>query len=371
LSGQHIVVPENAQPTLVVLSTAPQLPEAVLELSRRQGWTPCRLQAPSELAELLSTVRPTALAWDLTQANFNDWDIIQKIRVLPQLAQLPFIVYGAAWPTLADSAVGLTDFLVKPLPRQTLLDTIGALRPAANAGPILIVDDDAQARDLYARLITEAFPGYRVRQAEDGAVALQILDEVTPVLVILDLQMPNVDGFIVLEQLRTRSATRRTPVVVMSGRSLSFEDVQRLDKLYVTFHSKHLLSEDETTAVLHRALAIDHALPPQTSIVVKQTLAYLQQNYHRTISRQELATAVGVSKDYLSHIFQQELGLSPWEYLLRYRIQQAKKLLPTTHDSITEIAAQVGFDDLSYFNRVFRKHVGCSPSQYRENPAQD
>ena len=182
--------------------------------------------------------------------------------------------------------------------------------------------------------------------------------------------MPEVDGFAVLEHMRARPAIRRVPVVVMSGRTLSFEDVRRLDHMYVTFQSKDLLSDDETAAAFHRALAGADALPPQTSLVVKHTIAYLQQNYHHAISRQELAAAVGVSKDYLSHIFRQELGLSPWEYLTRYRIQQAKALLRRTHESVTAIALQVGFDDLSYFNRVFRKHVGCSPSVYRERPAE-
>ena len=83
-----------------------------------------------------------------------------------------------------------------------------------------------------------------------------------------------------------------------------------------------------------------------------------------------LAAAVGVSKDYLSHIFHQELGFSPWEYLNRYRIERAKTLLRETTRSITEIAIQVGFDDLSYFSRVFTKHAGCSPRTYREQGRQ-
>jgi AraC-like DNA-binding protein len=100
--------------------------------------------------------------------------------------------------------------------------------------------------------------------------------------------------------------------------------------------------------------------------VVKHAVAYLHQSYNHPISRQELAAAVGVSKDYLSHIFHQELGISPWEYLNRYRIKQAKALLLNSNESVMNIAAQVGFNDLSYFNRVFHKHVGCSPRTFRE-----
>lgn len=371
LSGQPVTIALSAHPVLVVLSDRETPPDSILDLSRRQNWALHRVQSRSDLTTLLATLRPVALAWDLSHARLSDWDLIQKIRAVPQLAQLPFILFGTERSTAGDSGAGLANFLVKPLSRQTLLDTITALRPTAQAGPVLVVDDDAQARELYAQLIAEAFPGVSIRLAEDGAVALKILDEVTPALVILDLQMPNVDGFTVLENLRARSATRRTPVVVMSGRTLSFEDVKRLDHLHVTFHSKGLLSEEETTTALHQALVGANALPPQTSAVVKYVVAYLQQNYQRAISRQEVAAAVSVSKDYLSHIFQQELGLSPWEYLNRYRIQQAKALLSNSRTSITDIAAQVGFDDLSYFNRVFRKHVGCAPGQYREHPAPD
>lgn len=369
LSGRTVVVPENAQPVLVVISASDSPPTAICDLSQRRGWAIHRLHAQADLPTLLRTIRPVALAWDLANASLSDWNLIQAIRALPQLATLPFILYGTDQLAAPDSSIGLTNFLVKPLSQQTLLDTINGLRPSMASGPVLIVDEDPQARELYSRLVTQALPGYPIRTAEGGAAALEQLDRETPALVILHMMMPGVDGFTVLEKMRARPATQRVPVVIMSGRTLSFDDVRRLDHMYVTFLSKNLLSEDETAAAFHQASVGANTLPPQTSLAVKQVIAYLQQNYQRPISRQELAAAVGVSKDYLSHIFRQELGLSPWEYLTRYRIQKAKTLLLSTRETITVIAGQVGFDDLSYFNRVFRKHVGCTPSAYRERPS--
>jgi AraC-like DNA-binding protein len=73
-----------------------------------------------------------------------------------------------------------------------------------------------------------------------------------------------------------------------------------------------------------------------------------------------------MSEDYLSRAFSQELGLSPWEYLNRYRIAQAKELLRHTADSVTVIGRRVGFSDPAYFSRVFRRLVGVSPSAYRQ-----
>jgi signal transduction histidine kinase/AraC-like DNA-binding protein/ABC-type sugar transport system substrate-binding protein len=367
LSGRVAVIRPAAQPTLVIISAYEQPVAPVRDLCQRQGWEIARLHPGDDLHQLLRRVQPIALAWDLAHAGQSDWDIIQQIRELPQLGQIPLIVYGQDQPDAPDPSVGLTNFLVKPLIGLALIDMIAAMRPAAGAGaPVLIVDDDPQARQLYQGLVATALPNYPIRTAAGGAAALSVLAEETPCLVILDLIMPEIDGFTVLEHLRAEPSTRRIPVLVMSGRTLSREDIQRLDHSFVTFQSKEILSPSEAGASFQRALAVTDALPQQTSALVKQAIAYLQERYMQPISRRQLAAEIGVNKDYLSHIFHQELGISPWDYLNRYRVRQAKLLLRDTNQSITEIATQVGFEDLSYFSRVFNKHAGCSPRAYRE-----
>jgi AraC-like DNA-binding protein len=167
--------------------------------------------------------------------------------------------------------------------------------------------------------------------------------------------------------MRANEQTRRTPVLVLTGRMLTLEDIKQIEQhAMVAFQGKGVLSEEETTAFLHRLLLGEDALPPHTSGLVKRAVAYLHQNYHKPLSRWEIANAIGVSENYLTHIFGRELGLSPWQYLNRYRIRQARELLRRTNDSVTAVALQVGFNDPAYFSRVFRKQVGVSPSTYRE-----
>jgi transcriptional regulator GlxA family with amidase domain len=103
-----------------------------------------------------------------------------------------------------------------------------------------------------------------------------------------------------------------------------------------------------------------------TSALVKHAVAFLHQNYSRTIARWELAEAANVSEDYLSRVFNREIGLSPWEYLNRYRIWHARELLERTNDGINAVARQVGFHDQRYFARVFRKVTGMGPQEYRD-----
>ncbi len=151
------------------------------------------------------------------------------------------------------------------------------------------------------------------------------MNEELPALVLLDLVMPGLGGADVLDQMRADPRLRKVPVIILSNKVISLEDVKRLEKHYqVVFQSKGIWSETETVSALHRALFGMDVLPPHTSALVKQAVVYLQENYTRLLSRWEIADAVGVSEDYLSRVFNRELGLTPWDYLNRYRILRAK-----------------------------------------------
>ncbi len=367
LSGGPVRIASKADhPVLVLLSSREQPPQALLELSQRRRLVIRRLEPGDDLDALLTEVQPMALAWDMAGASLGDWTLIQRLRSHAQLCQLPFILYSHDEAGSSGLSTGITDVIMKPVHGKTLLEMLESMRPRSGAGPLLIVDDDPQARQLYQRLAADALPGCPVIAAENGAAALAILGQETPCLVILDLTMPEVDGFTVLERMRLNPRTRQVPVLVMSGRMLSLEDVRRLDYAQVTFHSKELLSTDEAVASLQRALAGEQTLPQPTSILVKHALAYLHQNFAKPLTHREIAQAVGVSKNYLGEIFRQELGFSLWDCLTRFRLQKAKELLRSTGDSITSVAAQAGFEDSAYFSRVFRKHVGMSPQEYRK-----
>jgi YesN/AraC family two-component response regulator len=196
-----------------------------------------------------------------------------------------------------------------------------------------------------------------------------MMEQQIPSLVILDLVMPGLNGFDVLDRMRADSQTRQVPVMILSNKLLNLDDVKRIERhALVTLQSKGILSEAEIVTALNRALFGSDTLPQQTSALVKRAVAYLHQNYARPLARWEIAEAIDVSEDYLSRVFRQELGLSPWDYLNRYRVYQAKELLRSTSESIRSIARQVGFRDQAYFSRVFHKLTGLSPNAFREHP---
>jgi AraC-like DNA-binding protein len=180
--------------------------------------------------------------------------------------------------------------------------------------------------------------------------------------------MPKLSGADVLDQMRADTDLRQVPVIILSNKVLGLDDVKRIEShTRVTLQSKGIWSDEETVTALNRAIFGVDNLPAHTSALVKQAIAYLHQNYTRPVSRWEIAEAVGASEDYLSRVFHRELGISPWDYLNRYRVLQSKKQLLNTTESVGAIARQVGFKDQAYFSRVFHKVTGMSPQKYRDS----
>jgi transcriptional regulator GlxA family with amidase domain len=166
--------------------------------------------------------------------------------------------------------------------------------------------------------------------------------------------------------MRADERAQRVPVVILSGRQL-LERCQTPEHAAVTLHSKDILSEDELIASLQTAAFGPQPLPLQTSVLVKRAIVFIQRNSTRPLTRREVADGLGVSEDYLTRIFSLELGISPWDYLNRYRIARAKKLLRETEDQLSRLEA-AGFSDPAYFSRVFRRITGVAPRTYRERP---
>lgn len=362
------VAGQSREAAVLLISAQDETPSALAAWARHRGAHIRRLRLLDEPDALLQELQPAALAWDLTDVGQDSWSQIERFRTYQEYFQAPLLLYSRERGIIPNQGFGMTNILAKPLDQQTFLGTIGALRLADARGPILIVDDDAPTREFYSNLISREFPDFPVLAAPNGAVAGAMAAREAPSLVILDLMMPEVDGFEVLARLRQDPQTRQVPVLVLSGRMLSLEDIRRLDYAHVVFQGKEMLSEEEAVAQIRQVMSGSMGLPPQTSLLVKRALVYLYQHYREMLSRQQIAEAVGVNQDYLSRIFQQELGLSPRAYLNRYRILQAKALLRTTSQSITDVALQVGFDSPGYFSRVFRQAVGRSPSAYQQRP---
>ena len=98
-----------------------------------------------------------------------------------------------------------------------------------------------------------------------------------------------------------------------------------------------------------------------------EALKYIRENYHQNLTLESVAQQIYISPYYLSHMFREELGITFVEYLTMVRMEEAKRLLMDSSLSVVAIASQVGYEDASYFSKVFKKYVGMSPNRYRKN----
>jgi YesN/AraC family two-component response regulator len=237
---------------------------------------------------------------------------------------------------------------------------------AADGHSILIVDPDPCILEAYTCLLQAIWPECLVFQALDERVALDILCCIRPSLVLLDLILPNGDGFGMLEAMRSDERLPAIPVIVLTAQVLTQPDMARLNDESAVILIKGVFTAEEMLAHIKQALAGGKKSGGVTRRIVRKAMAYIHEHYAEPLTRDTLANFAAVSSRHLTRCFDIEVGISPVAYLNRYRIREAKRLLRGSEKSIIEIARAVGFSNHAYFDVVFRREVGLAPSNYRQ-----
>lgn len=309
---------------------------------------------------------PDALVLDAPATKLS-WELIGSLKEDAATQDIPLLFYSMYQEQDAGSMLAF-DYLSKPIGINTLarvLERYGVGEAGLSEPTILIVDDDPRILDLHSELIKTVLPHARVLRAANGRIALETMEREQPSLVLLDLMMPGLDGFSVVQRMQANEKLRTIPVIVLTAQVLTQADMERLNQGVEAVLSKGLFTSQETMAHIEQALAHHQRLSTDTRQVVRKAMAYIHEHYAESVTREQLADYVGVSPRHLTRCFDEETGIAPMTYLNRYRILQAKRLLRLGAKSIVAIAAEVGFSTSAYFAEVFRREVGLSPREYQ------
>ncbi len=328
---------------------------SMVQIDQGDDWLSPLLKAP-----------PGAVVLDMAIAPAQGWNVLKMLKENPTTRTIPLLFYSL---TKDKGAMLELDYLTKPVGMAELGLALEYQKLTADESKtekvFLIVDDDPATLEMHVRIVQSQLGAHKVLKARNGREALEVMQQQRPDLVLLDLMMPELDGFGVLEAMREKDGTRDIPVIVLTGQILTEKEMARLNRGVATVLGKGLFSVEETLSHIDAALARKRKLGSEAQRLVRQAMAYLHEHYAEPISREDLARHLGMSGDYLTLCFRKEVGMAPIAYLNRYRVNQAKVLLAESDKSVTEIAMAVGFSDSSYFGRVFRRQVGVTPDAYR------
>jgi CheY-like chemotaxis protein len=157
----------------------------------------------------------------------DGWAVLTALKADSDLADIPVIMLTIVDDKNLGYALGAADYLTKPIDRARLVTILKKYRCEAPPCPVLVVEDDAQIREMLRRILAKE--GWLVSEAEHGRVALERVAENRPELILLDLMMPEMDGFQFIEELRKQEAWRSIPIIVVTAKDLTEEDRLRLN----------------------------------------------------------------------------------------------------------------------------------------------
>ncbi|MCA9719305.1 MAG: response regulator, partial [Myxococcales bacterium] len=231
----------------LVIDDDPAVHALVREPLARRGLQTVSAMDGYEGLSLARALRPTIILLDLFMPGIDGWEVLNKLRADPTVANIPTVLVSIAAEEARGFALGATEYLSKPIRIDQLVDVVERHR-GGGMGSVLVVDDDPSCREIITR--TASAEGWRVRTAADGAAAIAAIEQERPAVVLLDLMMPEVDGFAVVEHVRATPTLRELPIVVISALDLDRDARAKLEGRVQAIIHKERLSVDELVARL-------------------------------------------------------------------------------------------------------------------------
>ncbi len=213
--------------TVLVIDDEPATRDLMNRFLAREGFQVVTAAGGKEGLRLARELRPAVITLDVMMPDLDGWTVLTALKSDPGLADIPVIMVTIMDDRNLGYALGASDYLIKPVERERLVAVLKRYRCAQPPCPILIVEDDATTREMMRRMLEKE--GWAVNEAENGRVGLERVASRRPELILLDLMMPEMDGFAFVAELRKRENGRTIPIVVVTAKDLTVEDRLRLN----------------------------------------------------------------------------------------------------------------------------------------------
>jgi len=195
-----------------------------------EGYDVASAASGAEVIEKARQLRPSAITLDILMPGGSGFETLFKLKNTPDVAHIPVIVVSVVDQKQMGFTLGAAEYLVKPVQRSALLEAVRKhVRPQAGTlSNVLVVDDDRETRDLVSDILSSS--GYTPHLASSGKEAFRLLSEVHVDAILLDLVMPEMDGFEVLSKIKENPALGVIPVFVVTAKDLTNEELKLLQR---------------------------------------------------------------------------------------------------------------------------------------------
>jgi signal transduction histidine kinase/CheY-like chemotaxis protein len=223
--GQAPVVAPAAdgRATVLVVDDDATVRSLLTKTLEKEGYRVILASNGVEALSLARQHRPQAITLDVLMPQMDGWRALKELKADAALRDIPVIMVTVLNERGMAIPLGAADFMTKPVDRQRLTALLREHCPVSSDASILVVEDDLPTREALCRMLTGM--GYAAPAAVNGRTALDWLDShPAPSLILLDLMMPEMDGFEFLQELRTRPVFAGIPVIVVTAKELTAED---------------------------------------------------------------------------------------------------------------------------------------------------
>jgi signal transduction histidine kinase/CheY-like chemotaxis protein len=213
--------------TVLVIDDDPVIRDLMTRFLTREGFGVVSTGAANEVLDLARQWKPIAITLDILMGEISGWDILGALKADPELGDIPVIMVSIIDDKKRGFALGAADYLTKPVHPGRLTRLLQKYRKTGE-GTVLVIEDDEAIRQLLRRLLQRN--GWQVAEAQNGREGLEQVGRAVPSLILLDLMMPEMDGFEFASRLRANEAWRSIPVVVLTAMELSAAEKRKLSE---------------------------------------------------------------------------------------------------------------------------------------------
>ena len=207
--------------TVLVIDDDPTVQELLRHAIGKQGFRVEGALSGEEGLRKARKLRPDAITLDVMMPGMDGWTVLSALKSDPDLSKIPVVMLTIVDEKNRGYSLGAADYLTKPIERERLSNVLLRFRKKT-ANQALVVEDDPASRDVISRLLES--DGWAVDTADNGRHALERLEERLPGVILLDLMMPEMDGFEFIRQLQLRSEWKLIPVVVVTAKDLTSDE---------------------------------------------------------------------------------------------------------------------------------------------------